>query len=349
MSKVRVGVIGCGSIGRRRHLPEYASQENVEIVAVCDIVEERATEMAKLYGAIAYVDYQDLLKNEDIDAVSVCLPNVLHAPVTIDALQAGKHVLCEKPMATSRQEAEEMIQAAKNNHKKLMIAHNQRFVASHVKAKRLLDSGEIGNVYSFRTTFGHPGPERWSIDGATSWFFDKKRAFIGAMGDLGVHKSDLIRYLLGEIVEVGAFVETNAKENTDVDDNAVCILKTENNVIGTLTASWSYVSGGDNSTIIYGEKGVIRLEDDPVHSLIVEYKNGEVVKYELDKIQTNEKGGQTNSYVIENFVDCIIHDTVPPISGEEGMKSLQVILAALESNETKQIVRVNTETAAVSN
>ena len=348
MSKVKVGVIGCGAIGRRRHLPEYAAHENVEIVAVCDIVEERSNEMAELYGATAYVDYTELLKNEEIDAVSVCLPNAMHAPVTIDALNAGKHVLCEKPMATSRQEAEEMIQASIENNKKLMIAHNQRFVASHVKAKQILDSGEIGKVYSFRTTFGHPGPEQWSVDGATSWFFDKERAFIGAMGDLGVHKSDLIRYLLGEIVEVGSFVETNAKENTDVDDNAVCILKTENGVIGTLTASWSYVSGGDNSTIIYGENGVLRLEADPVHSLIVEYKNGEVVKYELDKIQSNEEGGQTNTHVIENFVNCIISDTVPPISGEEGMKSLQVILAALESNETKQIVRVNTEKAFLS-
>jgi UDP-N-acetylglucosamine 3-dehydrogenase len=348
MNKLNVGVIGCGSIARRRHLVEYAAKENVEIIAVCDIVQERADEMAKEYGAEAYVDYVELLKNDNIDAVSVCLPNALHAPVSIAALNAGKHVLCEKPMATSRQEAEEMIQASIENNKKLMIAHNQRFVASHVKAKQILDSGEIGKVYSFKTTFGHPGPERWSIDGATSWFFDKERAFIGAMGDLGVHKSDLLRYLLGEIVEVGAFVETNAKKNTDVDDNAVCIVKTENGVIGTLTASWSYVSRGDNSTIIYGEKAVLRLEADPTYSLIVEYKNGEIVKYELDKIQTNEAGGQSNTYVIENFVDCIVNDTVPAINGEEGMKSLQVILAALESNETKQIVRVNTEKAAVS-
>jgi UDP-N-acetylglucosamine 3-dehydrogenase len=345
MEKLKVAVIGCGSIARRRHLPEYHAEKNVEIVAVCDVVKERAEEMVSLYGGKAYTDYLDLLDVAEIDAVSVCLPNALHAPVSIAALNAGKHVLCEKPMATSREEAEAMNQAAVVNDKKLMIAHNQRFVASHVKAKELIESGEVGKIYSFRTTFGHPGPEQWSIDGVGSWFFDKERAFIGAMGDLGVHKSDLMRYLLGEIVEVGAFVETNAKENTDVDDNAVCILKTEKGVIGTLTASWSYVSGGDNATVIYGENAVLRLEDDPEHSLVVQYKNGDVLKYELQKIQTNEAGGQQTTHVIENFVECIVQDTVPAVSGEEGMKSLQVILSALEANETKRVVKVGIERA----
>ncbi|WP_226654878.1 Gfo/Idh/MocA family protein [Pseudalkalibacillus hwajinpoensis] len=343
MQKLKVAVIGCGSIARRRHLPEYRDEENVEIVAVCDVVKERADEMASLYGGVAYTDYLGLLEDQEIDAVSVCLPNALHAPVSIAALNAGKHVLCEKPMATSREEAEAMNRAAEVNGKKLMIAHNQRFVASHVKAKELIESGEVGKIYSFRTTFGHPGPEQWSIDGAGSWFFDKERAFIGAMGDLGVHKSDLMRYLLGEIVEVGAFVETNAKENIDVDDNAVCILKTENGIIGTLTASWSYVSGGDNSTVIYGENAVLRLEDDPEHSLIVQYKNGDVLKYELQKIQTNEAGGQQSTHVIEKFVECIMNDTIPAVSGEEGMRSLQVILSALEANETKRVVEIGIE------
>ena len=138
MTKLRVAVIGCGSIARYRHLGEFNNHSAVEIVAVCDIVEERAQEMAQQYGAKAYTDYEKLLEIENIDAVSVCLPNYLHAPVSIAALQAGCHVLCEKPMATSREEAEAMIEAAKNNNKKLMIAHNQRFVPSHAKARELI-------------------------------------------------------------------------------------------------------------------------------------------------------------------------------------------------------------------
>ena len=204
MKKLRVGVIGCGSIAQHRHLPEYIANKNVELVAVCDINENRVKEIAEKYEAAAYTNYEELLTSGTVDAVSVCTPNYLHAPISIAALNAGLHVLCEKPMATSKQEAEAMIAASKRSDKKLMIAHNQRFVPSHQRARQLIASGEIGKIYSFRTAFGHGGPEGWSADGKESWFFEKEKAFVGAMGDLGVHKADLLRYLLGEeITEVG--------------------------------------------------------------------------------------------------------------------------------------------------
>lgn len=341
MSKLKIGVIGCGSIAKKRHLLEYASNKEVEIVAVCDIVEERADEFATKYKAKAYTSYEDLLANPEIDAVSVCTPNYLHTPISIAALNAGKHVLCEKPMATSKHDAEKMIEAAEAAGKKLMIAHNQRFVPAHQKARQLIEKGELGKIYSFRTAFGHGGPEGWSVDGADSWFFKKEEAFIGAMGDLGVHKTDLLRFLLGEeFVEVAAFVETSAKKNADVDDTAVCVLKTESGIIGTLAASWSYVANEENATIFYGENGIMRLLDDPVNSLIIQYKNGEVLKYELGRIQTNEADGQNNTQVINQFVKSIIENEESPVSGVEAMKSLQVVLAALESNETKKIVTI---------
>ena len=338
MNKIKIAVIGCGSIAKYRHLPEYAVNETVEIVAVCDVVEERAEKMAELYGGQVYTNYEEIIARNDIDAVSVCLPNYLHARVSIAALKSGKHVLCEKPMATSKQEAEDMIQSAKEANKKLMIAHNQRFVASHQAAKEILDSGKLGKIYSFRTAFGHPGPEGWSVDGKESWFFNKEQAFIGALGDLGVHKSDLLRYLFGEFAAVSAFVETNAKDSSDVDDNAVVILRTESGIIGTLAASWAYVTGGDNSTVIYGEKGILRLEDDPKYSLIENYQDGRIIKHQLDKIQTNEEGGQTSSQVIDHFIHAIIEDIDPLITGEEGKKSLDIILGALESERTKKTI-----------
>src|SRR5699024_4652625 len=177
--------------------------------------------------------------------------------------------------------------------------------------------------------------------GKDSWFFDQKQAFIGAMGDLGVHKADLVRYVLGvEFQDVAAFVETSAKEHADVDDNAVFIMRSENGIIGTLAASWAYNAGEDNSTVIYGEKGSIRLEDDPTYGLIVNYANGETVNYELGKIQSNEDGGQTNTHVIDHFVESILENKQPLIDGEEGKKSLEVILAAMQSNETKQITSI---------
>ncbi|GAA0359388.1 Gfo/Idh/MocA family protein [Bacillus horti] len=341
MTKLKVAVIGAGSIAKYRHLPEYKANPQTEIVAICDINEARAKEMAAHYEIKhVFTDYKELLK-EDLDIVSVCLPNYLHAPVSIAASEAGCHVLVEKPMATSSEEAEAMIAAAKQAGKLLMVGHNQRFVPSHQKAKELLASGELGKVHTFRTAFGHGGPEGWSADGKDSWFFRKEEAFIGAMGDLGVHKADLIRHILGEeVVEVGAMVEQTAKENSDVDDNAICILKTESGIIGTLTASWSYKGQEDNSTIIYAEKGSIRLEDDPEYSVIINYLDGTKDKQALGKIQTNEDGGQNNSGVIDHFVTSILNGTEPLITGEEGKKSLEVILGALKSSESKQIIRL---------
>ncbi|PTL38623.1 Gfo/Idh/MocA family protein [Alkalicoccus saliphilus] len=336
---IKAAVIGCGSIARHRHLLEYQANPEVEITAVCDINQERAEDLGSIFDAMAYTDYEEMLEREEIDVVSVCTPNYLHAPMTIKALESGRHVLCEKPMATSAEEADEMIEAAKNARKWLMIAHNQRFVPSHEKARQLISDGEIGKVYSFRTAFGHGGPEGWSADGADSWFFKKDEAFIGAMGDLGVHKTDLLRFILGEeIVSVGAFIETSAKDHSTVDDNAVCVLRTAGGTIGTLAASWSYVGGEDNSTIIYGEKAMLHLEEDPVNNLVIQYHNGDRVKFELGGIQTNESGGQKSTGVIDAFIESVQADTEPPVPGEEGKKSLEVILAALEADETKRII-----------
>lgn len=338
MTKLRVGVIGCGSIARHRHLPEYADNHRVEISAVCDVVAERAKETGTRYKAAVYTDYKELLADATIDAVSVCLPNYLHASVTIAALQAGKHVLCEKPMAVSAKEAADMIDAAQAAGKLLMIGHNQRFAPAHIKAKELLHSGRLGAVLTFRTTFSHGGPEGWSIDGAKSWFFRKDEALVGAMGDLGVHKADLIRWLLeDEVVSVGAHIATLEKEGT-VEDNAVCTLQMRSGAIGTLTASWTHHPGEDNSTHLYCEHGVMHIGSDPTYQVIVHYEDGTVDRVDTGAIATNDK--QTTSGVIDEFVDAIFSERESAIPGQEGKASLEVILAALQSAETSTIVRL---------
>ncbi|HUC90542.1 MAG TPA: Gfo/Idh/MocA family oxidoreductase [Paenibacillus sp.] len=339
MSKIRVAVIGCGSISKHRHIPEYAMNPNVELVAFCDVVPARSQQYADEYGAKAYTDYKEMLEKEQPDAVSVCLPNALHAPVTIAAAEAGAHVLVEKPMASTEEEALAMIEAAKNNGVFLMVGHNQRLMPPHVKAKQLLDSGSLGKVISFRTSFGHPGPEAWSVDGRNSWFFNKEEAIMGAMGDLGVHKADLIRYLLSdEVAEIAAFIGTIDKQGTEVDDNATCVLRMKSGAIGTLVASWTYYKGEDNSTVLWCENGVMKIGTDPEDQVIVELRNGNVEKYKVGAIATNEN--QTTSGVIDAFVDSIISGQPPVISGEEGLKSLKVILAAFESQETGKIVNI---------
>jgi UDP-N-acetylglucosamine 3-dehydrogenase len=343
---VRFAVIGCGSIARHRHVKELAENKQAKLISLCDIVKPRAEELAKQYGVPkVYTDWREAVADKEVDAVVVATPNYLHAPMTIAALQAGKHVLCEKPMATSAAEAEQMIAAAKAAGRFLMIGHNQRLMPPHVKAKEILQSGRLGRVLTFRTTFGHAGPEGWCVDkSVNSWFFRKSEAFVGAMGDLGVHKADLIRWLLGEeVVEVGAFVTTRDKryangELIDVDDNATCVLRTENGIIGNLIASWTYRGGEDNGTILYCEKGVLSIGYDPRFQVVVKLRNGSEECYNVGAIATNER--QVGSGVSELFVKCILSNTPPEISGEEGYRALKIVLACLESAATKQIVPV---------
>lgn len=339
MSKIKVAVFGCGAIAERRHIPEYAANENVELVAFADPVVERAEKMAETYGGKAYSSYEELLANETVDAVSVCTPNYLHAPMAIAAANAGKHVLVEKPMAVSTEEGEQMIEAAKKNGVYLMVGHNQRLMPPHVKAKEILESGKLGKVLNFRTSFGHPGPEGWSVDGAESWFFRKEEAIMGAMGDLGVHKSDFIRYLLNdEVSEVAGFISTLHKEGTKVDDNATCFARMKSGAIGTLVASWTQYRAGDNSTVLWCENGVMKIGTVEGDEVIVELTNGTVETYKVGAMATNEK--QVPSGVIDAFVESIVTQTPPAISGEEGLRSLQVILAAFESEKTGQIVKL---------
>ncbi|MWV42188.1 gfo/Idh/MocA family oxidoreductase [Paenibacillus sp. HJL G12] len=339
MSKIKIAVFGCGAIAQRRHIPEYAANEHVELVAFADPKLERAEQMAETYGGKAYASYEELLKHEEVDAVSVCTPNYLHAPMTIAAANAGKHVLVEKPMACTTEEGEQMIAAARKNGVYLMVGHNQRLMPPHVKAKEILDSGKLGKVLNFRTSFGHPGPEGWSVDGAGSWFFRKEEAIMGAMGDLGVHKSDFIRYLLNdEVSEVAAFIGTLHKEGTKVDDNATCILRMKSGAIGTLVASWTQYRGGDNSTVLWCENGVMKIGTVDGDEVIVELTNGTVETYKVGAMATNEK--QVPSGVIDAFVESLVTNTPPAISGEEGLSSLQVILAAFESEKTGQIVKL---------
>lgn len=343
--KIKVGIIGCGSIAMHRHIPEYAANINVEIVGFCDLIPERVEKAVETYGGKIYGSYQDLITDPGIDAVSVCTFNSCHAEISVAALEAGKHVLCEKPMATSVEDAKKMIETAEKAGKFLMIGHNQRLADAHIRAKQILDSGEMGKILSFRTTFGHGGPEFWSADkGLHTWFFKKDKAYVGTMGDLGVHKADLIRWIIGdEIDEVKAYVTTLDKHNDqgaliDVDDNAVCILKSKTGIVGTLTASWTYYGDEDNSTVLYCSNGVMRIYDNPEFPIVVTKKNREKVYYKVGKIQTNES--QTSSGVINLFVNSIVNHTAPEISGEEGLAALKIILACMESSENGNAVKI---------
>lgn len=348
MVMVRVGIIGCGKISQVRHIPEYLANPDVQVVGYYDLTYSRAQEMAQKFGGKAYERLEDLIADPQIDAVSVCTANVAHADNTVAALEAGKHVLCEKPMATTLEDCGRMVTAARKSGKKLMIDQNQRLAKAHQKAKELLRLGLIGRVITFRTTFGHGGPETWSVNpGKATWFFDRTKSAMGAMADLGVHKTDLIQYLLDQkVIATTAKVTTLDKTGPDgkligVDDNAMCIYEMDGGTVGTMTASWTYYGAEDNSTVLYGTKGIMRIYDDPACSIRVILKNGETIDYHIDKIQTNDAGGQTSTGIIDAFVEAIEKDEKPLIDGEDVLAAMRAVFGSIESSEKGVRVEVN--------
>ena len=342
---INVGILGCGKIAQVRHIPEYAENPDVKLAAFYNPSRKRAEEQAEKYGGKVYDTAEELLADKSIDAVSICAANYAHAELTIKALEAGKHVLCEKPMATNLADCEAMVECAKKNGKFLMIGHNQRLAKAHVEAKRLIDQGLIGKIITFRTTFGHGGPETWAINpGKNVWFFDKKKAAMGAMADLGVHKTDLIQFLTGErVVRTTARLVTLDKRGEDgeligVDDNAVCIYEMSGGTFGTMTASWTYYGAEDNSTVLYGTKGIMRIYDDPAHSIVVKLADGEEQVYDVEQIQTNDN--QTKSGVIDLWVNCLKNNTPPEISGESALYAMRAVFASIESSQTGRTVEI---------
>lgn len=159
MAKIGVAIIGCGQIASTRHAPEYHSDPSVELVGYYDHHPENADRLVEQFGGKRYDSMEALLKDERVEAVSVCTPNRFHAEHSIQALDAGKHVLCEKPMAMTLDEAHQMCQAETRNGKLLKIGMNQRHIPAHIKAREMIRDGQIGRIIAITTNFKHAGPE----------------------------------------------------------------------------------------------------------------------------------------------------------------------------------------------
>ncbi|MHB8963861.1 MAG: Gfo/Idh/MocA family protein [Saccharofermentanales bacterium] len=346
--KIRIGIIGCGAITLHRHAPEYFTNPHCELSGFFDPIGERADQFVKAYGGIAYDSVAEMLSNPDIDAVSVCTSNDTHAAISIQALDSGKHVLCEKPMAVTLEESLQMIQAASRSGKYLMIGNNQRLMPAHLRAKQILESGQMGRVITFKTQFKHQGPEMWSSDkGAHTWFFRKNSSSFGVLGDLGIHKCDLIHWILDDVIdEVFSLSSILDKKNEkgeriEVEDNAICIFRTARGIEGSMEVSWCNYGEEENSTVLYCENGVVKIYVHPDYDIIQEMKDGSTILHKTGGVSTNNK--QLKSGIIDAFIESIRNNRPPEISGEEGFKSLAVITGCIPSSSTGRWVGVNRE------
>lgn len=330
MNKIKVGLIGCGKISDS-HLKAYQSFDDAEILAVADVIEEKAQSAKEKYGAdYSYTDYHDMLNNEEIEAVDVCTHTPLHAEITINALNKGKHVLVEKPMATSLEKADEMIRASEKNGKILMVEQALRFNAVFETLKSVLEKGLIGEIYSMQCISGHTGPMDWNPD--AEWFLRKKTGG-GVALDMGIHEADLLRWSTGkEVKEVGGFIE-NLKKGSDTEDNMVSILKFEDKTLATMTISWT-LKRGERVLTVFGTEGHLYLNTTAEHVItIFQSKEKKTIYPEIPK---HSKYGPGRAY--RHFINCIQGKEKCICPGEEGRRSLEVVLAACKSSETGKIV-----------
>ena len=343
MKKLKIAIIGCGSITEKRHAPEYVDNPHVELVGFYDLNKVRSELMVEKFGGKVFNTYQEILDNPEIDAISDCTPNFMHIEICINALKKGKHVLCEKPMAISLDEATQIMRWEKESQKVFFIDHNQRFNQAHIEVKNIIKSGNYGKILSFRTVFGHGGPENWSESKSkNTWFFKKSQSKYGVIGDLGVHKLDLIRYLTGlEFVEVSAMggILHKTFENGDpieVYDNTVVLMKLSNSALGTGAFSWTYYGKEDNSTVIYLENAEIRIYDDEKYQIKIIEKSGHKIDYQVEKMQTNDS--QTKTGVIDSFIDCIMTNRQSPVNAYDGYKSIEIINAIVKAILEKRTI-----------
>ncbi|RKX42922.1 MAG: gfo/Idh/MocA family oxidoreductase [Thermotogae bacterium] len=337
MKKLKMGVIGAGKIAQVLHIPNIALSNFAELVAISDPRKERLDYFKQRYpGLHTYSDYQELLK-DDLDAVVVAVPNYLHSEVSIKSLESKKHVLVEKPMASSSNEAKEMILTAEKYKKVLMVNHSQRFFPHHQKVKEIIDSGLIGTITMVKTMFSHSGPEDWSP--TASWFFDKKSAAFGALADLGVHKVDLIRFLTGlEITECFSLTATLEKKAT-VEDFAVGILKLSNGGFAELTANWITHGLEENYISIYGSKGTVKVGvcgNDRIDIYVSEPVkfHGEI---NVKPLYTNEDE-YWKTPVIDHFAKVCLNLEPAIVKAEDGYIALLVVEKMLESTKRGVLV-----------
>ncbi|MEJ7820761.1 MAG: Gfo/Idh/MocA family oxidoreductase [Chitinophagaceae bacterium] len=326
MSKLNYGIIGCGKIAQRHaeHIEKLG-----KLVAVCDIIKEKAEKLGSKYNAEPYQQIEEFLTaNRDIDVISVCSPNGLHAEHSIKSLKAGFHVLCEKPMALSVHDCGEMISVAERANKRLFIVKQNRFNPPVVAVKKLIDEGRLGKIYSVQLNcFWNRNEEYYN----NSWKGTKDLDG-GTLYTQFSHFIDLIYWIVGDVKDVRSFNE-NYDHNgiIDFEDTGVATLKFYNGAIGTINYTVnSYDKNMEGSLTLFAEKGTVKIGGQYLNEL--EYQS--IKDYKIENLPAGNPPNNYGKYfgsmsnhnlVYENVAEVLTNGGVITTNGFEGLKTVEII------------------------
>ena len=346
--KLGIGIIGSGAIASGAHLPGYEAVSNrCRVLAVADIDADRAAKFAKDNNIPkAFSDYRQLLDLDEIDAVSVCTPPAVHAPATIDALNAGKHVMCEKPMAMNAVEAAAMVEAARENGKVLAIDFQTRFGREPQLLKQIIDDGELGEIYFARTVYNRRrGIPAWGV------FHIREHSGGGALMDLGVHMLDLTLWLMGHPKPVSVLGATYTKlgkrddvfnpwgkwktDEFDVEDFALATVNLEGGASLVLETSWALnIEKSQQVVQLCGDRGGADLFPLRV------YKDSGTALMDWTPSELSE-GPPEHVASMGDFVGAILDDRSPLIIGDHGLMVARIVDALYQSAESGELVRLD--------
>lgn len=336
MAKVGAGIIGLGWPGIQ-HLKGYQTCGDSEVVALCDINRETLKRVSKEYRVRkTYGDYKRMLRDEAVEVVSVCLPNYLHHPVTIDCLKAGRHVICEKPPALNAEQARDMALTAKAEGRVLMYALMQRFNAEPAFLKATIESGELGEVYFAEAAYVR---RRGIPIGSGGWFVDKARSGGGALIDIGVHALDLAWWLMGNPRPTSVSASAYAKFSSavpkdvkyDVEDAAFAFIRFEGGASLVLKATWALNLKGGSYTQIAGTRGGASMPP------LTIYSEREGVQMDI-----TPQLPQVNAFDLEiaHFIECVRKGGKPIPSAEQGVTLMEMLDSVYASSSSGREVTV---------
>ncbi len=354
--KIKLGIVGCGGIANGKHLPSLSKLKNVELVAFCDVEVDKAERAAKQYGtekAMVYEEYQELLKDESIDVIHVLTPNISHAEISIAAMEAGKHVLCEKPMAKTSAEAREMVAVAKRTGRKLTIGYDNRFRPDSQHLHKIASRGDLGEVYFAKAhAVRRRAVPTWGV------FLDEEKQGGGPLIDIGTHALDLTLWMMnnykpksvmGTIYHVLGKKENSANawgpwdpKEFKVEDSAFGFITMENGATIILEASWALntLDVDEAKCSLSGSKGGadmkegLRINGEDLGNLYTTNVNlgaGGVAYYN----GVSESNADLEARL---WIESIINDTEPVVKPEEALVVTQILEAIYESAKTGKAV-----------